>query len=409
MSSLQALEDEFKARLTVITNSITRTELLEEAIGHYTIKLNNTSNPLTRSLFLCCLGDLMQEFDEKEESGMNQASLSYYEAACKECKYYGRPHAAIAKVLMENGNDTIGVLYHLAIAMNLRITNTSINDLKQAALSVLKRSTGRELDTRYLCAFICEKWIVVKEVYNNEQFGMLRDRMATIGALMVYYRLKTGNNLRQQDKDIPDKISVEGDVGKYIMDLIRNDRMGSDSYQKCLPFELDTLSNHETPQQLRTMKLMAQQNLSAQIKDLQTSQNQERNNPWYAIDIDVMMQEWFRIKERIKNGRLNLLVTLSLIRELDFRKKESNIAREIIRCIYEWTSEGNGIRNVKLQPATRNNESINQLGLQKHHLELIKYIIQDEGNVTVITKHEALIRVLRDLGKPFLTFLPDNN
>lgn len=212
MNSLQVMEDEFKARFALISNTPTNDGLLDEAMGHYTIKLNNATNALARSLFLCCLGDLMQEYDGGNGKAKSQASLSYYEAARRECAYYGRPHAAIAKALMNNGGDTIEVLYRLAIAMNLRITDTSLNDLKSAALSVLKRVSTNELATRYLCAFICEKWIVVQEVYNNKKFDGLQGKMATIGALMVCHRLKIGNTLRRQDKDMLSKISAEDDA-----------------------------------------------------------------------------------------------------------------------------------------------------------------------------------------------------
>lgn len=260
MNSLKALEEEFRARLSMPTKGDTKDELIEEAIGHYTLKLNNTNNPLARSLFLCCLGDLIQEHGEG--SRVNQISLSYYEAACRECRYYGMPHAAMARVLMESSNDTIGVLYHLAIAISLRVTGTSLNDLREAALSVLKRSAGRgELTTRYLCAFICEKWIVVREVCNNKELGMLQDKMAVIGALMVYYRLKTKGNLRQQDKDMLDRISVEDDVVRYVMGLISSNKVERDAPPTCLSFELDALPKHEALRQPRTVKPIAQQKM----------------------------------------------------------------------------------------------------------------------------------------------------
>jgi hypothetical protein len=234
MDALEALEDEFRTRCAMINSNDVRDEL----IGHYTIRLNGAKDVLTRSLFLCCLGDLMQEGDG--HGGMD-ISLSYYEAACKMCKFHGRSHSAIARGLMSK-DDTIGVLYHLAIAMNLRITNSRLRDLKGAAWSVLRRCVGRELDTKYLCAFICERWIVVREVCSSKRLWMLTGKKATIGALMVYHRVKSGTGLRQQDMDMLERICMDNCETEYVMKLIRNDpEHNICSAESC--FELEMVSS----------------------------------------------------------------------------------------------------------------------------------------------------------------------
>lgn len=399
---LEEADSEFQTLLATTLSSSQSKSSLDEAVGLYTLKLATCTNPLMRSFYLCCLGD----FAGLYHNNSSDESKAYYELAAKECKYYGLPFEKFAMKHFAAHKDTLNTLYYLLISQCVRVRST-FPLLRSAALSVLKHEATNS-KARFIAALICDKRLVAEEFK-----GKVDGTTAICVALCVYHRLLSSRQhcLGSVENDLLDRIQVESppspELG-HVLSLLLETAPRSISLVESRPFfELDVLpmKQGETPTRLHTMKLMAMQSLHSHVQALHLQSTTHRTlqtAKWHIIDVDVALRDWSTIKEMVEGGRVKIMIGMSLLRELDFRKKRESADRQaaagIIRTIYDWSDRR---PNVRLQSMTTSSAEVASddalesamPSLQKHHYDLVKFLLSSSelDEMVIVTVHPGLI------------------
>lgn len=139
----------------------------------------------------------------------------------------------------------------------------------------------------------------------------------------------------------------------------------------------------------RSMKVLAHRLLETKVSALASPiEAAERlsSQPWLLVDYEALMDLWPEIKKNIQENTAKYFISLSLLDQLDVAKNSIAQAREVIRCIHNWVSEGNP--SIRLQSAQ---EASSSLPLKRPVFEEISKTAETSAEGTPFTA-KALVR-----------------
>lgn len=121
---------------------------------------------------------------------------------------------------------------------------------------------------------------------------------------------------------------------------------------------------------------------------------------WTIVDLDVLIEGWEEVKNRLFESRIRMLVPLAIIRCLDKLKRRGGRASEISAYLDDVIAHGSQV--IRIQSVAEHcpgdmRQLIFELGLKEHHFDMIpalKFYSADQANEYVlVSENKSLLRI----------------
>ena len=191
----------------------------------------------------------------------------------------------------------------------------------EAITGVLFAFCSNEMYSRL---FTGNNYKIISKINNfaYETLNNLLKKLLVIDTTVIYEKVYFGYFVLETFSDFEPKNLIEYFIEKGLY------------HQKTDNEEIQLISVYEKSKKTeRSMKLLTHQFLTTKLQNIE-SKIEPKHLPWTIPDYQTLLRQFQRIAKLILSRQIRILITLSLLQELDLDKSQREI-REIIRFLHE--------------------------------------------------------------------------